>query len=156
MLFCVLVAGPDEEISATPQTGHGAAQRPGPTPIKWSAEGPRPFNSERRVPMKRFRVDQVSASLSCLRKKILDGNAWLIARKRSTLRDARSKCDADLEPTHSQNSSRYCCYGRGGIFVRATGVETIRLEPNFNTLQRPTSFGAKRGIKLGNRRNVYG
>src|SRR6267142_6122841 len=65
-----------------------------------------------------------------------DGNAWPIARKRSTLRDARSKCDADLEPTHSQNSSRYRCYGRGGIFVRATGVETIRLEPNFNTLHR--------------------
>ncbi|KRR17509.1 hypothetical protein CQ14_36755 [Bradyrhizobium lablabi] len=42
------------------------------------------------------------------------------------------------------------------IFVRATGVETIRLEPNFNTLQRLTSFGAKRGIKLGNGRNVYG
>jgi len=40
--------------------------------------------------------------------------------------------------------------------VRATGVETIRLEPNFNTLQRHTSFGAKRGIKFGNRRNVYG
>src|SRR4029453_9298808 len=37
MLFRVLVAGPDEEISATPQTG--VAQRPGPTPIKWSAEG---------------------------------------------------------------------------------------------------------------------
>src|SRR5258708_1469642 len=35
-----------------------------------------------------------------------DGNAWLIARKRFTLGDARSKCDADLEPTHSQNSSR--------------------------------------------------
>ena len=29
MLFCVLVAGPDEEISATPQTGHGVAQPPG-------------------------------------------------------------------------------------------------------------------------------
>jgi len=27
---------------------------------------------------------------------------------------------------------------------------------NFNTLQRLMSFGAKRGIKLGNRRNVYG
>ena len=69
-------------------------------------------------------------------KKLPDGNAWPIARKRSTLRDARSKCDVDLEPTHSQNSSRYCCYGRGKIFVRETGVDTIRLEPNFNTLHR--------------------
>jgi len=37
--------------------------------------------------------------------------------------------------THDQNANRYCCCGRGGTFVCATGVATIELEPDFNTLK---------------------
>jgi hypothetical protein len=66
------------------------------------------------------------------------------------------KFDADLEPDHDQNANRYCCYGRGGAFICTTGVGTIGLEPDLNTLKRLTSFHAdrqqpvaKNRIKLG-------
>ena len=64
----------------------------------------------------------------------------------------------------TQNANRYCCYGRGGIFVCATGVGTIGLEPDFNTLTKVNivPLGRRRPvenrIKLGNLngRNVDG
>jgi hypothetical protein len=36
--------------------------------------------------------------------------------------------------TWSQNANRYCCQGRGGTFVCATGVGTTKPDPDFNTL----------------------
>src|ERR1700682_1366810 len=106
--------------------------------------------------MKRFRIDQVSASLTCLCKK-----CPMEMRGRSQEKGLGFETlGRNVMLTWSQlilkTPVSIVVAAAVGFSVRATGVETTRQEPNFSTLQRLTSFGAKRGIKLGNRRNVYG
>jgi hypothetical protein len=108
----------------------------------------------RKVPMKRFTVDQVSASLTCLCKK----------------------CPMEMHGRSQENGLRFETLGRNvmltwsrlifktpvAIAVTAVVEFSFAQPASRQSDWNPTStrcigsFGAKRGIKLGNGRNVYG
>jgi hypothetical protein len=109
-------------------------------------------------------MDQVSASLTCLRKK----KSFLALSMPGGKCNSRPqeiglifptlgrKFDTDLEPDHDQNANRYCCYGRSRAFICTTGVGTIGVEPDLNTSQRLTSFHADRQQPVANLTNFKG